>query len=261
MKATNSPAFSPFTALTLKVVGIILIVSSVVNYIVMTIPFNPQDRQWQVSFTNQLVDRGILPMVGIAFLVAGSWIGNIAAVSETNRKIWQDLRFWAFLLSSLLGLVFLLLVPLHLNNIRLESNNALEQINQKSAQAESAIAARSQQIAALAADQKKLAEIDQAIKSGKVQGEQLAQLQAAKEQIQTLKRNPNSLKQEIDAAQTQVRNDKLQAQKQTQAAAWKLSIQTGLSSLLLAIGYAVIGWTGLRGLLSPQAGRRKAEKW
>src|SRR4028119_1693995 len=98
MKATNSPAFSPFTALTLKVVGIILIVSSVVNYIVMTIPFNPQDRQWQVSFTNQLVDRGILPMVGIAFLVAGSWIGNIAAVSETNRKIWQDLRFWAFLL-------------------------------------------------------------------------------------------------------------------------------------------------------------------
>jgi hypothetical protein len=37
-----------------------------------------------------------------------------------------------------------------------------------------------------------------------------------------------------------------------------LGIRTGLSSLLLSIGYIAIGWTGLRDMGGPQPSRRKA---
>jgi hypothetical protein len=63
----SSPVYSPFTALALKVVGLIMIVSSLVDYIFLAIPLNAGQRAWQLAYVGQLVDRGILPMVGSPF--------------------------------------------------------------------------------------------------------------------------------------------------------------------------------------------------
>lgn len=255
----SSPAYSPFTALTLKVVGLIMIVSSLLDFIILAIPFKPLDRAWQLGFTTQIVDRGIIPMVGIALLVAGYWVGNSSGGSSTESKSSvQDLRFWAFLLSSLLGLIFLLLVPLHFINISKQSDEALKQITQKASQAEVQLDSQTKQVDAIVKDPQKLSELERAIESGQVQGEQLARLQALREQLQTFKKDPKALKEQVAAAQTQIRSGKLEAENRAKTEALKLGLRTGLSSLLLAVGYSAIGWTGLRSLGGTSPSRRKA---
>jgi hypothetical protein len=252
----SSPVYSPFTALTLKVVGLIMIVSALLDFIILALPFNALQRPWQLNVTTQLVDRGIVPMVGIALLVAGYWIGNSIGVSSEPRSSWQDLRFWAFLLSSLLGLIFLLLVPLHFNNVRLQSDENIKQIEQRADQAETQIDARAQQISAQIKDPKGLAqlkqqlsELDQAISSGRVPQEQLTQAQAYKQLLQSLTQDPNkAIGQELEAAKNKLRDGKLTLENRAKTEAWKSGLKTGLSSMLLAIGYIVIGWTGLRSL-------------
>ena len=255
----SSPAYSPFTALTLKVVGLIMIVSSLLDFIILAIPFKPLDRAWQLGFTTQIVDRGIIPMVGIALLVAGYWIGNSIGGSSTEPKSSvQDLRFWAFLLSTLLGLIFLLLVPLHFINISKQSDEALKQITQKASQAEVQLETQTKQVDAIVKDPQKLSELERAIESGQVQGEQLARLQALREQLQTFKKDPKALNAQVDTAKTQIRSGKLEAENRAKTEALKLGLRTGLSSLLLAVGYSAIGWTGLRSLGGTSPSRRKA---
>ncbi len=250
----SSPVYSPFTALALKIVGLIMIVSSLLDYIFLAIPFNVLQREWQLGYVAQLVDRGILPMVGIAFLLVGYWVDKSAGASSERRPIVQDLRFWALLLSSLLGLIFLLLIPLHINNVVQQSEEALKQINQRASQAQVQIDVRAQQIGATVKDPKGLAQLkqqltdlEQAIETGKVPAEQLPQAKAYRQLLQTITQNPTkAISQEVDAAKAKIGKDKQELEKQSKSGAWKSALRTSLSSLLLALGYIGIGWTGLR---------------
>ncbi|HBB35097.1 MAG TPA: hypothetical protein DC064_25745 [Cyanobacteria bacterium UBA9273] len=226
-----------------------MIVSSLLDYIILAIPFQPLKPEWQFGFTTAMVDRGIIPMVGIGFLVVGYWIGNSDSSSLPERRsVATDLRFWTFILASLLGLIFLLLVPLHFNNVRVQSDQALQKIGQQAQQAETQLEAQTQQVNTLIKDPKRLEELEKAIDSGQVQGEQLQRLQAVREQLQALKQDPKALNQRVEQAQTQIRSGKLEAEKRARTEALKAGLRTGLSSLLLAIGYSIIGWMGLRSL-------------
>jgi inner membrane protein involved in colicin E2 resistance len=168
----------------------------------------------------------------------------------------QDLRFWVFLLASLLGLIFLLLVPLHINNIVQQSNETFQQINQKATQAETQIQNETQQVNALLKDEQKLSELEKAIESGQIPGNQLPQAQLLRQQLQTFKKDPNALNKQVEAAKNKIRTEKQNAENETKTGALKLGLRTGLSSLLLAIGYIVIGWTGFRSLGSSSVSRR-----
>ncbi|HEY9832231.1 MAG TPA: HpsJ family protein [Stenomitos sp.] len=251
----SSPVYSPFTALALKVVGLIMIVSSLVDYIFLAIPLNAGQRAWQLAYVGQLVDRGILPMVGIAFLLLGYWLeSSMGAPASEGRSLVQDLRFWALLLSSLLGLVFLLLLPLHINNVVQQSDAEIKQLNDRVTLAQSQIEGRAQQIAALVKDPKGLAqlkqqltELDQALESGRVPAEQQPQAKAYRQLLQTITQNPTkAISQEVDAAKAKITKEKQDLENQTRTGAMKSALRTGLSSLLLAIGYITIGWSGLR---------------
>ncbi|NEO27345.1 MAG: hypothetical protein F6K03_10730 [Kamptonema sp. SIO4C4] len=243
----NNPAFSGFTSLALKVVGVILIISSIVDYIILAIPFNPLDQDWQISFTNQFVDRGIIPMVGIGFIVAGYWIGS--AMSDGKGKIsLSDLRFWSFLFASLLGLIFLLLVPLHLSNLNRARNQALQQIEQQVTQAESEIQSQFEQVNQLLQDNTRLEQLNQAIESGEVQGAQLEQLRTIRENITQLQGNPQALAERREEAQTQLAERRQEAEQRARTNALKSGIRIGVSSFLLAVGYIMLGWAGFRSL-------------
>jgi flagellar biosynthesis GTPase FlhF len=249
----SSPVYSPFTAFALKIVGAIMIVSALVDYIFMAIPFNIAQRAWQLSYLSQLVDRGILPMVGIAFLLVGYWVESASGASE-RRSLVQDLRFWALLLSSLLGLVFVIVMVLHFFNVFQERDATLQQINQRATQAQAQIEVRAQQIGALVKDPKgleqlkqQLAELDQAIEGGRVPAEQQPQARAYRQLLQTMTENPTkAINQELEAAKAKIAQEKQNLEQQARLGAWKSALRTGLSSLLLAIGYIMIGWTGLR---------------
>jgi hypothetical protein len=243
----SSPVYSPYTALALKVVGSILILSSLIDYIFLAIPLNLTQRAGQLLFATQIVDRGIIPMVGIAFLLVGYWIDNIAGTSSDRKPLVQDLRFWALLLSSLLGAIFLVLAPVHSINVVQERDEAFKQINQGATQAQTVLEAQTKQVDALVKDPQRLSELEKAINSGQVQGQQLAQLKALQEKLTAFKKDPKALKQEVDAAQTRINKEKQQKEAEANARVWQIGIRTILSSLLLAIGYISIGWSGLRG--------------
>lgn len=245
----SSPASFSFTALALKVVGVVMILSSLLDYILMTIPFNPGLREWQIGLATQFVDRGVIPLVGIVFVLLGYRVDN-SGVSP--KSLVTDLRFWALLFSSLLGLIYLLIVPLHFNNVYAQSDQALKQINEKTTQAEAQLAAQTKQVDGLIKNPQQLAELDKAIASGQVQGEQLARLQTLKQQLDTFKKDPKALSTQVETAKQQIAKGKQEAESRTKTEALKLSLRTGMSSLFLALAFIVVGWTGLRSLISSQ---------
>lgn len=257
----SNSSVSKYTSLCLKTVGTILVVSSLLDYITLAIPFQPLNSQWQIAFTGQIVDRGIVPMVGIALMIIAYWIEN--SVSRAVKSSGFSLKLPVFILSLFLGFVFLILVPLHLNNLRLVSSNALTQIEQRASEAETRISEQYEQLNAIATDPQRLqllesriTELDTAIGSGQFQGQnlnpqQLQRLEETKQQLQNfreLANNPEALEARLGELQTQLRDQKLQREGRAKTEALKQGIRTGLSSLLLAIGYLVMGWFGLQGI-------------
>jgi len=276
MKATNSRQFSSVAARTLKVVGIILILSALLDCIVLSLPGETSDminRGWQLAAATQIVDRGIIPLMGIALLMTGFWVDSSTGVSIERRNFWLDLRFWALLISSLLGLIYLLLVPVHLNNTRLELKETLVQVEREAGQAEGQLEAqmkseqfktqieqlksqRRSQIGALLQDEGKMA---QALNSPEVPKELKAVLRDSKNDPKALDKFLEQQAQELpNQARNEIRTRKQQKEKELRTRSRNSSLQTGISSLLLAIGYITVGWTGLRSMGMLRFGGRKA---
>ena len=93
MKATNSSPSAPFV---LRLVGIILILLSLIDYLTLLLPPNFADKAWFADVTSRIVDRGIIPLVGMGFLFAGAFLetGNFALPDRAKAIVTP--RFWAF---------------------------------------------------------------------------------------------------------------------------------------------------------------------
>jgi flagellar biosynthesis GTPase FlhF len=275
MKATNSRQFSSVAARTLKVVGIILILSALLDGIILSLPGETSEiisRGWQLAAVTVIVDRGMTPLIGIALLLTGFWVDSSTGVSVERRNFWLDLRFWALLISSLLGLIYLLLVPVHLNNTRLELKEALVQVEREAGQAEGQLEAqiksdqfkaqieqlknqRRSQISALLQDDGKL---QQALKSQEVPKELKAVLEQSKNDPKAVDQFLEQQAQELpNQARNEIRTRRQQKEKELRTRSRNSSLQTGIRSLLLAIGYITVGWTGLRSMGILRFGRRK----
>jgi hypothetical protein len=267
-------------ARTLKVVGIVLTLSFLVDFLILLFPFQPTNRGWQIDLATALVDRGIVPMVGLGFLSAGYWIDSSLDDGSGSSPI--DLRFPAFILSSILGLIFLLIFPLHLNNVGKASADTVEQINKQAEQAETQLNTQLTQVQSQLNNAQVKGELEKQKSQVKAQFTDLLkdeqkykqalanpQLpQAQKDLLKKFKEKPEELdnfiakqsdpQQLADQQKRQIRERKEEAEKQAKDRAWKSGLRIGLSSLLLSIGYIVIGWTGLRGMGATQGGGRKA---
>ncbi|MEA5521902.1 HpsJ family protein [Limnoraphis robusta Tam1] len=273
MKATTSRQFPSLAAWSVKLIGAILIVSSLVDYLILLIPPNLLNRGWQLSVTSQLVDRGIVPMVGMGLVLIGFWMDSVTSGgSQKPIKALVDLRFWIALLASLLGLLYLLLFPLHLNNTRLARAEALSQIQQQASQAETQLETQlgSDQFQQQVEQRKNL--LKNQFSSVIQNEEQLNQLlaredlpQQVKDVLEQSKTNPQVLEQFLEQQAdslptqllTQIRERQQQLEEQAKTRSLKSSLQTGISSLLLAIGYIGVGFTGLKGVGILGGGRRK----
>ena len=268
-------------ARTLKVGGIVLILSFLLDVLILIFPFQPTDSRWQIGLVTALVDRGIVPMVGLGMLFIGYWLDT----TEENNRVIFDLRFPALIFATILGLVFLLFFPLHLNNIRQASDQKVEEITQEADRAEKRLETQlSQAKAQLNSAQGKAqleelrtrtkTQLSEIIKDENKYKQALASNQipdAVKEVLKKAKANPQELdkliSQQTDplsAAQksadeelTKIRSSKERLEKRARQEAWKSSLRNGLSSLLLSIGYTIIGWSGLRGMNNSSGNKRK----
>jgi len=120
-----------FTSLSLKLAGLVFIISFLLDGFILPLPYRFNQSQWQVGFVTTFVDRGIVPLLGIVLVLIAYWIdaNNRDVIPRKSRF---ELRWPIFILSTLLGLVFLLMIPVHINNINQIKNNALTQIGTNS---------------------------------------------------------------------------------------------------------------------------------
>lgn len=244
-------AASPLASRTLLVVGLVLVLSALVDYLVLLIPPDFSERGRQIALASQFVDRGVVPLVGITFLLLGSWI-QTALEGGRSRSLNRSARLGSMVLAMLLSLLFLLLVPLHFNNVRLQKNASVEEINAQATQAQSnldqAVQAQLEQernrIQSLLQNEQLL---NDAIASGQLQGEQVALLQQFKDQPDSVETYlQGEAEKETLRLTTEISDRQTEAIAEAQTLAWKTSSRTVLSSLLLAIAYGILAWTGLQ---------------
>jgi len=249
--AITGPVPSPLAAIALKAAGLVAVISALLDYLILLIPPNLTNTQWQLATTTQLVDRGIVPLVGIALLLAGFWIDSSVGRGTNSKSLGADLRFWVCALSSLLGLLYLLLSLLHLNTVRLSSQLALQQLNNEASQTSTELeqqlsAELNQQRTQLGAVLENDELLSQAIQSGQLP-QDIQQYQDDPEGLnQFLQQRADQAKQQI---QTEIGTRRAEAERRVRTEAIKSAFRTSITSLLLAAGYTIIGWNGLRRLM------------
>jgi hypothetical protein len=253
MKSPNALLSAPFI---LRVVGYILIISSLLDYITLLVTANFQDKQSLALAITQLVDRGVIPMIGLALAIAGAWL-EANATGTDRAKPFTSLKFWALVISGLLGLLFLMAVPVHFNNTANAADDAVKAMNLKADGAKDQLARQVEQqkvgygqlVKDPAKIDEKIKEIDEALATNRIPPEDLPQAQQAQKDLKELKANPGSLdakiKEASDKALIQIRDKQQKQEQQIRGEAMKINVKTGLSSLLLAIGYTLISWVGL----------------
>jgi len=264
---------------TLKAAGVILILSFLLDFLVLLFPIHPTDRAWQIALATALVDRGVVPLIGLGMLAAAD---AIETSDDNYRPGPLDLKFPAMILSSLLGLLFLIISPVHLNNMNQASTQAVSRINQEATQAENQLQGQVSQLKAqLSTAQAKTeiekrrtqakAQLTDLIKDDKKYNEVLNSPQTPAELKDVLRKgktDPNVIdafvakQTDPEALSTQklteIRDKRDKYLEQSQQEALKSGLRIGLSSLLLSIGYIFIGWTGLRsqGVMAGGGGRK-----
>lgn len=267
------------TSRTLKVVGIILILSFIVDILILSFPPKPTDNAWLVGLITGSVDRGIVPLVGMGMLFAGHWVDSFDDSSPSG----VDLRFPALILSSILGLVFLLFFPLHLNSVKQISDRNIAQVTARAQDAENQVQGQLEQVQqrlntpeAKAQIEKQKAQIKaqftdllkddtkykEALENNRIpetQKELLKQFKADPKALDTFIADQSDPTKIASQRLAQIRGDKEAAVDRAKQSAWKSGLRVSMSSLLLSIGYIVIGWTGLRSKgATSGGGKRKA---
>ncbi|MEI6446147.1 MAG: HpsJ family protein [Nostocales cyanobacterium ELA583] len=281
----------------LKLIGIICILSFLVDFLFLLLPLQLTDKLWQINLSKSFIERGIIPMLGVGAILTAYWFDRVIDNSDRSSS---HFKLPIFIFSSLLGLIFLLIFPLHLSNVNEVKNQALTRINQESQQLETQINNQltqeqteiktqlaqiqnqfgNEQIKAAVEKQRPVlkqqlaTQLNELIKDDKKYNQALNNKQlpdAQKNLLKQYKVNPqalddfisqqtdpqqlaalatqriNKINQEANQKITQIRTQKAQQLQKTQEDAWK-ELRTGINSLLLSIGYIVIGWTGLKGM-------------
>jgi hypothetical protein len=250
MQPTTSSFLTP---LALKTAGAVLIVSSLIDLVFMLLfppelTPDPDGKRWWLYATSQIVDRGLLPLVGIAFVIAGDWIQIVSTEDGGSRG--NSWRIGTYTLASLLGLIFVVVIPFQLMTTNNLKTDDLKKIGDEVTRLEQSIKSNLQQISAQPKDKIKeqIAAVDKEIKNG-AQGQGLTNLQITKSKLETLLNDPGKFKQESEQNLKQLNEQKRKAESQANEKMLKTGVRTGFASLLLALAYVTIGWTGLRGVL------------
>lgn len=261
MKASDSRQYSSFASLVLTFAGIILVLAFLLDCVLLFFPSDQPNQlsslegiRWQVNLISQIVDRGIVPLMGLVLIVTGLWIDSIFGSAQAKAKPRQNLAMASFIFASLLGLVFLLFAPLHASNAYRTHQKTLEQLKQEAGQAENQLNTQLEtrigqeraQVEALLNNEQLL---QQAINSGQLPPQQ-AQL------FKQFKANPKALDDFIgkraaelrNQLQTEVRTKQVQTEQQSRVQYLRSGLRISILSLLLAIGYITIGWTGLKNI-------------
>ncbi|HLP87543.1 MAG TPA: HpsJ family protein [Nostocaceae cyanobacterium] len=269
------------TSLALKTIGVICLLSFLLDFIFIAFPFQPTDRPWLINLCRNLVERGVVPLVGIGFLLVGF---SIDSTEDNSRSQGVNLKLPAFILSSILGLMFFIIAPLHAINVNQFKTQTLAQNETQATQLENQVRAQAAQTQSQINNEQAKAAIERQKAALKEQfGAQLEQIvkndqeynrfinnnqtpPELRELVKQYKADPKVLDDFIarlaDPQQlatqriTQIRTQKEQRIQRTQEDAGK-EVRVAISSFLLSIAFVIIGLSGLKSLGAAQGGSSK----
>ncbi|MBE9202278.1 hypothetical protein IQ218_00790 [Synechocystis salina LEGE 06099] len=263
LESMNIPAF---TALTLKLFGVIFVLIALLDFISLIFPLQMADPQWQLTTITGIVDRGIVPMLGMGLISLGYLVDTMAKTAGVAPKGGFDLRMPVYILAIALGLVFLLLIPIHLTNVNQIKTAELAQLETQIGQGQQQVEGALRQFDALSQNpealEQQIKEGEQLLAAGQVNGnpinqEQLANIERQVNELkglQEMSKDPATLKAKMEEIktnlETQVAEQRQKVESQASNQALKQGLRVGLSSLMLSIGFAAFGALGLRNLLS-----------
>jgi hypothetical protein len=229
------------TSLVLPLVGIVLILTFVFDFVIRVFSLQWNKPEIQINFWNELIDRGVIPLIGLALVYAGFWLnGILSRKSDTEDgpapSPASNPQFWTFVFASLLGLVFLLLLPLHFSSSGEVINSAITRTDQQEAQMKFGIQQEQQQIQQVISTP---GQLDEILKTRKLPPEQLAL-------FEELKRDPKALDKRAAQKLEEMKKQKQQVLTQVNQEVGQIRWRYEIRSLLLSLGFIAIGWTGLR---------------
>jgi hypothetical protein len=264
-------------ARTLKVIGVILILSFLIDFIILSLDFSPTDKQLQLRWGASMVERGVVPLVGLGMLFAAYWIDSF---DDGNQSQPLDFRMPALIISSILGLLFLVIAPVHAMNVINQRTQVVDQITRDAQLAENQLKTQLNQVQAQLGNDQVKAQVEKQRTQVKTQYSELLQdeqrynqalnnpnvPQATKDLLKKFKANPQELDkfiaQQTDPQQlanqrlAQIRTRREELEKQAQEN-WKPGLRIVVNSLLLSVAYIIIGWSGLRSMGALQGAKRK----
>jgi hypothetical protein len=228
------------TSLVLPIVGIILLLTVVYDFAVrlFTLPGDKPDLQ--LNFLNELIDRGVIALLGLALVYAGFWINQFFkstpnAIADSDNAPWRSAQFWTFILASLLGLVFLLLIPFHFSVSGQILSASTTRADQQEAQIKFQIQQQQQEVQSILA----AGQIDQLLQRKDLAPDKVAILQELKKDPQAFDKKAAQQLEEMKKQKQQALD---QVSKEVTLNRWRAEVR----SFLLTLGFIAIGWTGLR---------------
>jgi hypothetical protein len=238
MKSSVKPSYLRQGATILGIVGMLLVLTYLLDFGIRLFAAQFENLNWQQGFLNEMMDRGITPLLGLSFIFVGSLLQFGSSPENNTDSLVKDGRFWMFIVASLFGLLYLILIPLHFNTTGKILTETVTQFDREAARAEQGI--QSQQ-----------AQLKQIVDSGEINkliaNEQLPPAQ--KQLLTEVKADPTVVEKRAKEELEKIANQKATAVKQANSEALLARLRSELRSLVLAIAYIVLGWTGLRNVL------------
>lgn len=251
MKTTTTMLIALQSARLLKLAGIAMILISLLDFILLPIPIG-SGVEWSLKITTEIIDRGTAPLLGMALVFSGYAFENLAS-SHPKPKRRLDLKFWVFLISAILGLVFLAITPIHINNVVKNRNLMISQINQAEKAAKQELEIRLEQqaieIQTLLANQPNL---NNYINQNNLTADELSKLQQFKDDPNALNQQMATIRAKLEA---EIAANKQESEHQSKVTTLKSLWRGGISSLLLASCHLTIAWTGFKSRISQKIER------
>ena len=203
-----------------------------------------------MTLTTQLIEQGILPLFGLGIFFAGIALESLGNVTEKQGGWIAKTENWGYRLALMLGLLFVLLAPLHalttIANNRVSFTALDERLAEQEAQVKFQLDRQRELYTALIDGEATIEDLvgEETLNEGQM------------EVLNKIKDDPDVLDRQLEAAQIALREQMhkraTQAREQSKLAVWKSILRLGLTSWMLAGCYLNVAWIGLRGDSKPK---------
>jgi hypothetical protein len=248
-KPSSNKLFGRSAAI-LKLTGLSLMAITVLNYVMLLVPPRLTEASWWLTLTTQLIEQGIVPLLGLGVFFTGIAIELLSGTTEQENTWIAKTETLAYRLSLLFGILFALMAPVH-SLVTIVNNQASIQ------ELEARLAQQNDQVKFQLDRQR---ELYTAVLDGDATIEDLVGDEplndAQMEVLNKIKSDPDALDRQLEAAQIAIREsvDKraTAAREQAKFGVWKSILRLGLTSWMLAGCYLNVALIGLKGDKKPK---------